>query len=495
MGGDYIKAIIPFGKIYNKKKWSDIIHIIDMNQEEIAEFNGERKGKFGTTVGIPTTDKIIKAVDDLFVNFKSIPVKERLDVTLGRFDTKFSYKKRGEEIVNLKMWNQFADENFKYYKGKREIPIIVYQNMDKKDIFFVADLGSEGLRHFASNRRGCNTEESVFVKRGRDEKIAVMTFHIAHRKDKTYFDPDFPKIPDGKGVAISDFEKKWFSEKDNEELAKTTFVRNTMQFGSTALEPWGTYRTAGVAGRVHEGVRFRTKTELRFETFSSQDSKMDEILNIQSVKNQWDETTLPKPLRRLCKFLKEKIKNENLEYFRELTHNADKKRTQFVLKLQALWRGRQARALFPKIKAVIKIQSTIRMFLKKPRFHDASDTIPSDTSDDEDGSNADDTPNAEDDRSKSSNSDSSSDGGYSGLVVDDPPPYCVSPHNEIIEEEVTQVINNNRLKIARELLDKLFEDKKIEQAIIALEKIHADKDELCTHGNMRGECSQADCEN
>ena len=501
-GGKYLKVIAPFGKIFKKKKWKGQIVMTKMTHEDIKTFKEERtrsETATGTTIILPKNEKIVEILNNIFRETKTLPFKERLDVTLGRFSGfSMEYNKQGTPPQTLKLWNPLGGGNHEYYNGIRHIPISFYTDIDHPTkIYYVATFEGKELYCKRTKDGRVYNEPSEYSHNSRHQKIldGETTFRIGHRKDKEYFDLDKPELPFGKAVGLSPYEKGFFLERDPstgkkrtadlEELPKMHLIRNRFQIGSIPFEGYGTYKGAGDHGQHAPGQRHRTRCELHYNPLSIQDNPSDICMGIQSIKNQYDPTNFPEELRRLCKYLRNKVVDENWAYFKKVTteHKTAQRKRRVAATLKKI---QSPLFVWARRRNVKHMSDQFRDILTKKNseiFHDASDGSTSSTSDIsyQDGASfssdqdekASDTPDQDDKASDTSDQDET----------------CKTGSVEKINDKVIQLLNVNRWTNetqANAIIKAFYE---------ALAPYHVDDDKLCTHGNMKGECSQANCEN
>ena len=145
------------------------------------------------------------------------------------------------------------------------------------------------------------------------------------RKDDNIFNEQRPKDKKSATFSLNSYDQQFFktdkqTDKIKEFLSKVRLNRNVQNITQIKLEG---YNVASARADYWQLLKLvHHKTEIRYETLSTQNNRMDISMGIQENKHQ-NQNKIPKTIERLICFLK----NRNLEkikaHFREVTDTYD----------------------------------------------------------------------------------------------------------------------------------------------------------------------------
>ena len=285
-GADYCKSFASWDKIIKEGKYTGMIDVSLMDQGEIEMFKEFLGDQTGTIITFPKSPFLKNEIKKQFYDAKDIKKSnQRLDCIFPRWtDVTFQFHDVDEnEKKDLEMYNYFGEDPSEYY-AYRKITIVVFK--DNKGDPIYAKVEGDGYMIYERVNKNWRKKPWV-VGRRIFKEVGTIEVTSALRKDKNYFDPNGTIYPGG-CAKLHAYESKFFSEHEEEvkaDLFYPSILRNDQYIGN--LEPLPKLRpSSGRSGGESCLKNLLIRTEMSYETYSSQDNVMDGIIGIQENKNQ-----------------------------------------------------------------------------------------------------------------------------------------------------------------------------------------------------------------
>lgn len=296
-GADYCKSFASWDKIIKEGKYTGMIDVSPMDQGEIEMFKGFLGEQTGTIITFPKTPFLKNEIKKQFYNPQGIKeTNQRLDCIFSKFsNTKFTFEDLDEgEQKEMMMYDYFGEDTSEYY-AYVENTIDVYINNKGNPVY--AKVDGNGYEIY---EKGANWRKKPWVDgRRTSKKVGVIEVRSALRKDKNYFDPNGTSLP-GASTKLHAYENNFFSELDDQvkaDLYYPSILRNDQYIGN--LEPLPRMKPSSARANGESCLKnCLIRTEMSYETISSQDNQMDDIIGIQENKNQLNTHQISEALKR-----------------------------------------------------------------------------------------------------------------------------------------------------------------------------------------------------
>ena len=389
------KIKVPWDEIVENGVYSGVVECeeLDNNSEEIKELNVLNINK-GTTLRLPYNEDVDIEIRKHFTDEKKNISKynERLDFIFGKFTQKMKLYHEHQDYNNktLVPYNYFTKQNLAYYDGisVQEILVLKGENNTNRFIWNSNSKCNEGLEFKTLNKTtqtkptevGYNVNDiigNIYIKTAilKNNKIRLKLNNKTSKIEYSEFE-----IPD-----INNYDCNYFDFNQNknvitQELVKVPLIRNKQMISSIALEDFKGSTCRGSKEATLKCVGLRS--EISYETLSSQDSVLDKVFGIQSNKIQLNDGEIPKSLMRLINFIKQTRWEEVNKYIKQGIYNyydkrssakkiikaalnrklaikkvEYKKKLNSISKVQSLFRKKKAVVEMKKLKSVLKIQA------------------------------------------------------------------------------------------------------------------------------------------
>jgi hypothetical protein len=354
LNNEYLYITIPWDKIFEEKKYTDMITCKSMNLKQKQTFNNiiqnipdnNSDSNTGTIIQFNRTNTLYNVIESNFDpnKLEYIPIEDRLYLIYGLFkNVIFSAVIDNNRLLYLKQYNYFDLLDVHYYNGIMHSNIDVYEpnkeSSKNKILFILVDQNNEGkVSLFEPHGSGyskkitINKDISDIIKEY--TKIGEITLTTGMRCDEEYENAYCNLINNGcicksciinkNGVTDSEcpqistilhgyqqYDKDHYYSKKNNNLKKSTesdylcklkIVRNNQVIGVSNIHEQ-TIGNARANPKANNNI-FQTRCELSYQTISNQQNKMDKIFNIQANKNQYNENVLHTSLSRLVWHIK-----------------------------------------------------------------------------------------------------------------------------------------------------------------------------------------------
>ena len=339
INGKYLKASLDWNDILEKKCWTNMISIVEMNDTEIKQFKNERIERnlkpVGTTIQFPYTLSVNEAIKAQFdINIKTdpnilFPLRERLDIIYGyipNFEIKLVSYDNPLKIEKMGVYSPFKLDNKYYYDGKTKHIIKVMKN-DNDTFDYICNI--DGVdKYIETTDKTTKKELKVYnQKETRGKHIGDFEFIIGVYRDNKYFNSQNPVLPKESNTDFNEYDEKMFGNKPDKtrksEISQTPIIRNNHYIGGVPIKKFTTTDGGGPTQIKTTFKTWRCRSVLKYYTKSSHDNDMDNIVNIQENKQQYNSFSFPLNLKRLLDKLID-IKCENVwTYFEELCERVE----------------------------------------------------------------------------------------------------------------------------------------------------------------------------
>ena len=386
---------VPWDKIVENGVYSKMVECEELTNDcdEIKELKVLNIEK-GTTLRLPYIEDIDIEIRKHFTDEKKNISKydERLDFIFGKFKQKMKLYHEHQDYNNktLVPYNYFTKQNLSYYDGisVEEILVVSGENNTTRFIWNSKPKDNEGLEFKILNKNtqteasesGYNRNNiigSIYIKTAilKNKKITLKLNNKSGKIEYSGFE-----IPD-----INNYDCEYFDFNKNknvltQELVKVNLIRNNQMIKSIALEDFKGSTCRGSKEATLKCVGLRS--EISYETLSSQNSVLDKVFGIQSNKIQLNEEEIPKSLTRLINFIKKTRWEKVNKYIKQGIYNLVdrvvsarqiiqgvlyrklaikeieyRKKYNSISKIQSLFRRKKAVIKMKKLKSVLKIQT------------------------------------------------------------------------------------------------------------------------------------------
>ena len=328
-GTKRLKITVPWDKIMEEHRYSKMITIETMSDDEWERFKSEREsignGVTGTTIVLPSNHDVYHEILDNFSDArKKRACNNRFDTVFGKFMIKMSLidvNNPTNSVDNLDMYNYFSDEEHHYYNGGYTDNIIVYKDRRTNSTKIVWQSPDGNYYIMKPSRGGISNTPSIQIIEPQWEYVGEFTYKNALRKDDDVFNQvnpssELPCKPPGKSMGSID--DRYFDCSKNfdtvkADLSKCGIIRNNHRINDKSIDGFKASSSRADHTTLIRIAFFRT--ELSYFTVSSQNNLLDDIIGVQSNKNQLNSDGFPKEFMRLLSHIKNKRWEETLTYF------------------------------------------------------------------------------------------------------------------------------------------------------------------------------------
>jgi hypothetical protein len=331
----WYKIVVPWSEIIKQKVYTDMITIEKMTEAEVEMFKSHRQGmsknSVGTTIEINYNEEVHQEIISNFTDErKSRACNNRFDVVFGKFNVNLSLTDTDplKSVEKLPMYNYFAMNNTHYYNGIARSRIHVYKDAcDSTKRYVVWE--KEPDKYFMMKRdgRGVSQKPTQTNIQQNWEYVGEMFYNNALLKDASIFDETNPNTslnrPEGQSMGA--FDDNFFNTNkrfDNvkEDLSKLALIRNNHRINSKILDSFkaSSSRAANKTSSIPLIRIVFFRSELEYETFSSQENIIDDLIGVQSNKNQLNQDGFPKELMNLLCYIKEEVWKNLETYFKDV---------------------------------------------------------------------------------------------------------------------------------------------------------------------------------
>jgi len=324
--GDYICITAPWDKIHKESKYTNMITINHMNENEKKDFIDERNKYNMLTTGTTIKFKYNDALNKLILNnFKLVTSSEddddslknpldRIACVFGRDNVNIRMDHyESNEIKIMKMYNYFGEENSKYYTGISNFKIEQYSSIND-DRFILKDI--DGDKEINKTGVGFSTTPLPLTKNFTGYNlVGEYNVKVGLRVDTKIFDENCPRLLTAdKKIHYNSYNTEHIGQDNNDFLCNDKLVRNNQLIGLIKTE--FSIGSARADGESHLKIKL-IQSDVEFYPISNHDNRQDMVMGIQENKNQFNGEAIPKNFTRLLKSIREKKAKEILNYFNE----------------------------------------------------------------------------------------------------------------------------------------------------------------------------------
>jgi hypothetical protein len=328
--GEYLRITVPWDRIHEEGRYSEMITIDFMTDAEKFEFENDRQnnqmtsisGAHGTTIKFPYNEKLKRTIEDNFrpidgENEDSKPL-DRIGIVFGRDDFDCVYN-HYEEVGNsraLSKYNYLHGIDDDFYRGKSADTIEMWAAYDDRPPRFLWKHSDGKKYEIHSAGRGFSKNPEAFtINTNGYRNVGEFSVKVGLRKIESLFDHEHPRIPDSASVEryINPYHVQNLGEGQNDFLASFKLVRNGQLIG-IILPP--DVKVSSARGNVKSSIEtIMLQCEVSYNPVSSQDNHQDHAMNIQENKNQYDGESVDKRFTRIVAAIKRKKFAEIWQYF------------------------------------------------------------------------------------------------------------------------------------------------------------------------------------
>jgi hypothetical protein len=319
----YLKALVPWDKIFTEGKFSGQVQIIQMDSNEIDTFVSFRKkhglNLTGTTFEFPYSEEFNELLDEQFTKVQNPNnLKDSWGVVFGKTKTSILYyKSEHAEPIELHKYNYFGTSDYNFYNGKFETAI--YHFIDNQKSRFVAedpDFPGKFLEIVKAGN-GLTTEpKHVKIDPRILQNADIINLTCGMTIDPRIFDEENPKELTASYI-VNNYDSEFMTnESDNHQFcAQVSIYRNNQRITGFILDGFA-LGSARANGESLAKIIYH-RAILEYGVVSTQNNILDFIHGIQQNKNQ-NQNDFPKNYERLVKYLKNWHFKEIKDYFNSL---------------------------------------------------------------------------------------------------------------------------------------------------------------------------------
>ena len=330
--GEPLKAIIPWKKIFDEKKYTGEIMFTSMLQEEILSFNNDLKDckfKHGTIILFEYNDELKDliekqfSIDSICKSGQQLQPSCRWDMIFGHSYSEVILEKTdGTPPLSLPKYDYFSGNDSEFYTGK-SVDIIHHYVDDKNEdrYIFISDDSTKEITPYGKN--GFKTEPSNVRIHQTWQNVGHYEVFNGLRVDKRIFDPENPKEFSTATTFLNSYDSRYFTSSTDAEHIKESLsgcsIYRTSQMITKIHFDDKTFNAKTCRGNGESMLnKFHHRTEIRYTTESKQDNRMDIVMGIQENKTQ-HQNILPKQLERLIIYSKKENIKKISNYFNFVT--------------------------------------------------------------------------------------------------------------------------------------------------------------------------------
>ena len=338
---DYLKVCIPWNRMFEQGKYTNMISVTIMTEEEKILFKNDVV-ETGTIIKFPYNETLNYVIEDNFKNSNerdSMPIlNDMASIVFGRFtDTEIFYKNLIDDQNNKQLlkYNYFEGTNADFYLGKAEETIRHYQHITSKDNLYIWDNNGED---YVINKKGkgyAKSPSKLIHNLNNYNEIGEFNVFVGQRIDTEVFDIHNPISYDELNKRYRNIDADLHTSYDKitlpcnngEDLHETVWqwlteiplVRNNQQIGKFSCPDIKPSSARGSAEGYHN--YFGVRCELHYNPICNHENRQDEAMNIQQNKNQWQPSDMDINLTRLVKAIRKKKSDKIWENWKELSTN------------------------------------------------------------------------------------------------------------------------------------------------------------------------------
>ncbi len=325
--GLHFKVTVPWDEMFKQQKYTNMIKVEPMNENEVFDFHKERENMenkdSGLTIRFKFNDTLADQIEKQFCSPDHYKEKYDIDINpidmlrviYGQFDIIISYFHfEVHETKIMQKYNYFGGNQSDYYKGITTSKVQVYEKKNK--MRYILNMESE-IKPFSKGFK----KEIELVSESLTGWTPIGEYDVITgcRRDPDYFNDTNLKLPEGASDASLDYERQYIGDTKNEFLCKPSLVRNGQLICSIEM-PDISIASRRANARALFGIR-HLKSYVSYNPTSYLANKLDILSGIQENKNQ-NGGTIEIPFGRLIQHLMKEKEKEIWTYF-EATINTN----------------------------------------------------------------------------------------------------------------------------------------------------------------------------
>jgi hypothetical protein len=319
--GAYYSITIPWDIMFKEGKYSEMIKVQNMSENEIIDFQKERENMknkdSGVSIWFPYNDRLVTEIEKQFTLpnddiENQLSIENQLCFIYGGFsiDVKYKHYEKPDETMQMIKYDYFGGENNEYYKGKTHEIIKLYEKKNKYRYIWEK---KDNLFEIKNKGKGFSKDpEPITESLSTWKHLGDYSVLVGCRRDEKYFTETTTEMPQSALDIPLEYEKKHFGESKCIVLCKPQLIRNGQIICSFDLPDVKISNRRGNAKAMFQ-IR-HVKCYLLYDPISNLDNKQDLLCGIQENKNQCT-CLLEIPFLRLIKDIKHKKEEEIWSYF------------------------------------------------------------------------------------------------------------------------------------------------------------------------------------
>jgi hypothetical protein len=325
---------IPWDIMFREGKYTGMITVNTMTENELSEFHKERENmknkNSGVTICFTYNDALKVEIEKQFISpfNNEMDIENQLSFIYGRFNVDVRYQHFEESSPKImKKYDYFGGENNAYYKGKSDETIKLYES--KKNVYRYIWDDKTNQYEIKRHGKGFKKELEIITESLNGWKH-IGDYHVITgcRRDSNYFNEESVELPQSADDICLEYDKEYFGESKNERLCKPHLIRNGQFICSFDLPDVTISNRRGNAKSMFQ-IR-HVKCCLVYNPISNLDNKQDLLCGIQENKNQCA-CLLEIPFSRLIQGIK-KIKYDEIWTYFETTVKNNKEKQDALIK-------------------------------------------------------------------------------------------------------------------------------------------------------------------
>ena len=345
INGTYLRADVPWNKIFVDGIFTDQILFREMTVNEITQFHLERSKHNlsidkGTTIEFPYSEEFSNLLIEQFTTKKNSLENSFTDVFGKDGGMTIKYDKNdGLDPIILRKYDYFEGSDNTFYGGKFSSKIyyvtkkVTGEAGDKNnEIRFVCENPNNTDEYWEITRHGRGFNKNVKVIDKNSIEIIPddhITFTSGMRIDNNIFDINNPTEIKA-NYEINNYDKNFMNDtEDNKHFCgKISLYRNNQKI--TGYVPQD-HRVSNARGDGRSMIKILyTRNSLEYEVISKQNNTIDMIFGIQANKNE-NQNDFPANFTRLVQRLIDEKVGKLKKYFKDVISNKNNKIKEVVI--------------------------------------------------------------------------------------------------------------------------------------------------------------------
>lgn len=324
MNGSYHRVVIPWSLIHEKGIYNGVIRVNVMTDDEIDEFQKERKkmgflDDIGTTIEFSSNTFLEEKILYWFFQSssgKNIPLEERLDIVFGTVSSLEIglWKLGATNPIFLELYDFFKGKPCEFLIEKETFGVDVWTDQEGQARFL---WGDQEFSPFGRNGHRTKIQTVQESKQGWTFQGEIK-MEAAIRTNPPVFNPYKPFL----SLPPEDFHMcgydQWFfppDYQDPESICDVMLVRNH-QVISTNIKIDGN-KNQKARSSLEDRIKYsHVRCRLQYIVRSSQSNYLDRLMEIQENKTQ-HKGRLPVSLERLVRYLRDQYCNKIFQYMED----------------------------------------------------------------------------------------------------------------------------------------------------------------------------------